>query len=76
MRKNIPGDAITARELIPGAYERRRMVTPRQSNRRAQQRPRLGMRTMGGSGTPHAWPRRPHMPCGCPAATTQHEGTP
>ena len=32
MRKNIPGDAITARELIPGAYERRRMVTtPRQS---------------------------------------------
>ena len=30
MRKNIRGDATTARELIPGAYERR-MVTPRQS---------------------------------------------
>lgn len=29
MRKDIRGDAITARELIPGAYERR-MVTPRQ----------------------------------------------
>ena len=31
MRKDIPGDPVTARELIPGAYERRRMVTPRQS---------------------------------------------
>ena len=30
MRKNIRGDTMTARELIPGAYERR-MVTPRQS---------------------------------------------
>ena len=55
MRKNIPGDAITARELIPGAYERRRMVTPRQSNRRAQQRPRLGMRTM-------RWAEERHTP--------------
>ena len=96
MRKNIPGDAITARELIPGAYERRRMVTPRQSG--SMGGPAFGSASVAigpssisaatiagreregggavGSGTPHAWPRRPHMPCGCPAATTQHEGTP